>query len=55
MWLTDDDITYCPSCNSAQVQDPQTGRTKLTQADRDGLRVAAGPPGRHMRHPGEAA
>ena len=55
MWLTDDDITYCPSCNSAQVQDPQTGRTKLTKADRDGLRVAAGPPGRHMRHPGLAA
>ena len=50
MWLTHDEVIYCHPCNGVIVQDNQTGRVRLTQAERDALRVAAGPPGRHMRY-----
>ena len=52
LWLTHENITYCPACNAAQIQDNHTGRVKLTQPEKDTIVMdrgsAAWPPNAHL-------
>ena len=50
MWLTDTETVYCHPCNGVIVWDSQTGRTRMNPDECNQLRVAQGPPGRHMRY-----